>query len=343
MNIDNIYIYNTYTIFFLFKSFYALTLIIFMLFILLSNNGKNNFNYEIKLYKKYITICNRFKKYDNMEKTENANPYLSIILPVYNMEKYIERALLSILHQSFQDFEIILINDFSNDNTKQIIQKYWKKEKKIRVIEHEQNLGIYISRVDGLLSAKGRFILFIDPDDILLNRFLFQKIYEINNKYNLDIIEFVVFWKKEGNNKITIPNEHIYNHFHSFSEKIIYHPQLSNIIFFDPSNKNKSGLICRTIWNKIIKKTILLKTINFIGLDNYKFKNFNYAEDTIMNIINFQFANNYTNINFPGYLYIIRKKSISHKNFGPDYDIQISVNFLLYLTILYKYIFIKFI
>ena len=62
-----------------------------------------------------------------------------------------------------------------------------------------------------------------------------------------------------------------------------------------------------------------------------------------MNIINFQFANNYTNINFPGYLYNIRKKSISHKNFGPDYDIQISVNFLLYLTLLYKYIYINFI
>ena len=273
-----------------------------------------------------------------MEKTKNANPYLSIILPVYNMEKYIERALLSILHQSFQDFEIILINDFSNDNTKQIIQKYWKKEKRIRMIEHKQNLGVYISRVDGILNAKGQFILFIDPDDILLNPCLFQKIFEINNKYNLDIIEFVVFYEKEGNNKITIPNEHTLNHFHSFSEKIIYYPQLSNIIFFDHSNKNISGIICRTIWNKIIKKAILLKTINFIGFDIDKFKNFNYAEDTIMNILNFQFANNYTNINVPGYLYNIRKKSISHKNSGPDYDIQISVNFLLYLTILYKYI-----
>ena len=141
MNIDDINIYNTFTKFFLFKLFYALTFIIFMNFLLFFNNSKNNFNYEIKLYKKYIKICNRVKKYDNMEKTKNANPYLSIILPVYNMEKYIERALLSILYQSFQDFEIILINDFSNDNTKQIIQKYWKKEKKIRMIEHKENLG----------------------------------------------------------------------------------------------------------------------------------------------------------------------------------------------------------
>lgn len=110
MNIDDTNIYNTFTKLFLFKSLYALTFIIFMYFLLLFNNSKNNFNYEIKLYKKYITICNRFKKYDNLEKTKKVNPYLSIILPVYNMEKYIERALLSILHQSFQDFEIILTN-----------------------------------------------------------------------------------------------------------------------------------------------------------------------------------------------------------------------------------------
>ena len=61
-------------------------------------------------------------------------------------------------------------------------------------------MGIYSSRVDGILNSKGKYILFIDPDDILLNPFLFQKIYELNNKYNLDIIEFVVYYQEEGNN-----------------------------------------------------------------------------------------------------------------------------------------------
>ena len=319
-------------------SLLTLDLIILLNLLLFNNIKINIFNYDLKLYKKYIKKCTRFKKYSVIKSLKKINPYLSVVLPVYNMEIYIERVLLSILNQSFQDFEIIIINDFSNDNTKKIIQRYSKMEDKIRIIEHSHNLGIYISRINGILNSKGLFVLLIDPDDILLNPYLFQKIYEINNKYNLDIIEFVVFYEKEGNNRIIIPVEHRLNHFHSFSEKIINNSQLSNILFFEPSNKNISGLICRSIWNKIIKKNILLKTINFIGEENYNYKGFNYAEDTIMNIINFQFANNYTNINVPGYLYNFRKNSISHKNLGSDYNIKISINFLLYLKLLYKYI-----
>jgi glycosyltransferase involved in cell wall biosynthesis len=156
----------------------------------------------MKLYKKYIMLCKRLKKNSNNKQKNSGLPYLSIILPVYNMEKYIERALLSILNQSFQDFEIIIVNDFSKDNTKQIIKKYKKNEEQIRIIEHNQNLGIYTSRVDGILNSKGQYILLIDPDDIILNPFLFQKIYELNKKYNLDIIEFVVYYQEERNNII---------------------------------------------------------------------------------------------------------------------------------------------
>lgn len=219
-----------------------------------------------------------------------------------------------------------------------VIQKYKNTEEQIRIIEHNKNLGIYSSRVDGILNSKGKYILFIDPDDILLNPFLFQKIYELNNKYNLDIIEFVVYYQEEGNNKIIIPNEHRLNHLHNFEETIIYQPHLSNLLFFEPGNEKEYGIICRTIWNKVIKKNILLETINFIGKDIYKYKYFNYAEDTIMNIINFQYANNYSNFNIPGYLYNIRKKSISHGEFGAEHHIFVSKNFLLYLKILFKYI-----
>lgn len=315
----------------------SLLILIILLNIMINNSKNKILKSEMDLYKKYIITCTRFKKYNNKKRINNKNPYLSIILPIYNMEKYIERALLSILNQSFQDFEIIIVNDFSNDNTEQIIQKYKKIESKVKVIEHNQNFGTYLSRVDGALDSKGQYIIFIDPDDILLNPCLFKKIYEFNSKYYLDIIEFIVFFEDEGNNKIIIPDNHRLNHFHNFKQKIIYQTKLSNLLFFEPGNENISGIICRPIWNKVIKKSILLKTINFIGKDIYTKKYFNFAEDTIMNIINFQFANNYSNVNIPGYLYNIRKKSISH-NYASNYNILISKNFLLYFKLLYKYI-----
>jgi len=209
---------------------------------------------------------------------------------------------------------------------------------KIKIIEHEQNLGIYASRVDGVLSSNGKYILYVDPDDAILNPDLFQKIFDFNYIYNLDMIEFIVFYEEEGKNDLYIPKEHRLNHLHKFSEKIIYQPKLSNLLFFEPIERNYSDIICRPIWNKIIKKKILLKTINFLGKDIYKNKYFNFAEDTIINIINFQFAKNYSNVDVPGYLYNIRKKSITHGDLGINHDIMISNNFFLYLKLFYKYV-----
>ena len=329
------YLINFYRKFFIIKNV-ILLIIIFLLFRLLKNNKLYQLKKEIKLYKKYIADCQKFKNFNKI--IINKNPYLSIIIPTYNMEKYIERALSSILNQSFQDFEIIIINDYSNDNTKNIIKKFSFFLNKIKIVEHKKNLGIYASRIDGVLYSNGKYILYVDPDDAILNPNLFQKIYDYNFRYNLDIIEFIVYHVEEGKHCIYIPKDHTLNHFHNFSEKIIYQPKLSNLLFFNPKENNYSDIICRSIWNKMIKKNILLKTINF--LENYIYKNkyFNFAEDTIINIINFQFANNYSNLNLPGYLYNIRKKSISHGNFGKNHDIMISRNFFLYLKLFYKYI-----
>jgi len=88
----------------------------------------------------------------------------------------------------------------------------------------------------------------------------------------------------------------------------------------------------------MIKKNILLKTINFIGEDIYKYKYFNLAEDTIMNILNYQFAYNYSNLDLPGYLYINRKKSISHNNLNINQDIILCKSAIVYLKLFYKYI-----
>ena len=327
---------NYINIFFIIKNLILLIIILF-LFRLLKNNKIYQLKNEIKLYKKYIKSCRKIKIFQN-ETIINKNPYLSIIIPVYNMEKYIERALLSVINQSFQDFEIIIINDYSNDNTKYIINKFIFLVNKIKIIEHKENLGIYASRIDGALSANGKYILYVDPDDAILNQNLFQRIYDFNINYSLDIIEFIVLYEEEGKNTIYIPEEHTLNHFHNFTQKIIYQPELSNLLFFKPREKNYSDIICRCVWNKIIKKQILLKTINFLGKYIYKNQYFNFAEDTIINIINFQYANNYTNIDIPGYLYNIREKSISHGNLGKNHDIMISSNFFLYLKLLYKYI-----
>ena len=252
------------------------------------------------------------------------------------MEKYIERALLSILNQSFKDYEIIIINDFSKDKTNNIIQKFQLKESNIKIYYHHKNLGTFASRVDAVLNSNGKYIIFLDPDDLFLNQNLFQQLYAFNLKYNLDIIEFTVYNENEDENNLYYSNDHRINHYHNFSDVIIYQPELSNILFYEPKTKNISYVYCRNIWNKIIKKNILLKTIDFIGKEYCKNKYFIFAEDTIMNILNFQFSSNYSNIYLPGYMYNIRINSASHGDF-----INITLinnNIFLYLSLFFKYI-----
>ena len=86
-------------------------------------------------YKNYIKDCKNLKRYYINKNITNIKPYISICLPVYNMEKYIERAFLSIINQSFQDFEIIIVNDNSNDNTEHIIKNLQFKEKRLKIFK----------------------------------------------------------------------------------------------------------------------------------------------------------------------------------------------------------------
>jgi len=89
---------------------------------------------------------------------DNRNIYFSIIVPAFNVEKYIHRAISSILTQSFQTFELIIVNDGSSDNTTSIIKEYAKSNKKIIVIDHEKNESQHIARMNGVAAANGKYM-----------------------------------------------------------------------------------------------------------------------------------------------------------------------------------------
>lgn len=316
------------------KKLYNILIILILIIIVIYSYIHKN---ELMKYKNFINDCNELKRLNQIKIKHNRNPFVSICIPVYNMENYIERSVLSIINQSFQDFEIIIVNDNSNDNTEKIIKNLQKEDNRIKIVTHKKNLGVYSSRVEAITIAKGEYVILIDPDDMILNEELLQELYNYNLIYKLDMIEFSVFHKREEKKTVYFPNNHKLNHFHKFKKKIIYQPELSNIIFYKPNTYKYSEVICRTIWNKIIRRNILLKTIDYIQND-FKNKFLITADDTPINIINFNFARNYSNINLPGYLYNIRKNSMSNGKNGKKHDIIVSINYLLYYKFLYRYI-----
>ena len=311
--------------------------ILILLFILTDLKYKNNNLFISKFlasYNHYIKDCMNLKKYKR-NKIKKDIPYISICLPVYNMEKYIEQAILSILNQSFQNFEIIIVNDFSNDNTINVIKKLQLKDDRIRLINHLKNLGVYTSRVDSILASRGKYLILMDPDDMFLNQNLLEKLYNYNLKYNLDIIEFTTICYLEEKHNFTVIKKYYHNH--NFTKRIISQPILSDIYFYHPGTYNYSRVQCRIIWNKIIRRKIILNSILYIGYDYYK-KRFITADDIMINLICFHFSNNYSNINLPGYMYNIRQISMTHGNSSKTKRELFCYNHLLYLKKLYKFI-----
>ena len=113
---------------------------------------------------------------------------VSVIIPVYNAEKYLRKFLDSIINQSFTNFEVICVNDGSTDNSEKILKEYAAIDKRLVIIE-QKNSGQGTARNNALNLAKGKYIVFADPDDWLELNAL-QEIYNDFRTHNADVIEF---------------------------------------------------------------------------------------------------------------------------------------------------------
>lgn len=117
------------------------------------------------------------------------NPFISIIIPVYKVEKYLSRCLESLMRQIYQNFEVILVDDGSPDQCPQICDEWCKKDTRIHVI-HQKNKGVSSARNRGLQIASGIYIGFIDPDDWVDDDFLQKLVETIEANPELDLLVY---------------------------------------------------------------------------------------------------------------------------------------------------------
>jgi cellulose synthase/poly-beta-1,6-N-acetylglucosamine synthase-like glycosyltransferase len=121
----------------------------------------------INYLNKCLISLNKTKQTSNFNFNFNLFeiPKITVIIPVYNCQKSIELSLTSILNQNMTDFEIILINDNSTDNSLKIIRKMKSYDNRIRIINNHKNMGTLYSRSIGVLNSKGKYIFMLDNDD----------------------------------------------------------------------------------------------------------------------------------------------------------------------------------
>lgn len=113
-------------------------------------------------------------------------PLISVIVPVYNGEKFIDQCINSITNQTLKDIEILIINDGSKDSTLDIIEKISKADSRIKII-NQKNLGVSAARNNGISKARGKYIGFVDADDYI-DKTMYEKMYEKAEEFNSDIV-----------------------------------------------------------------------------------------------------------------------------------------------------------
>lgn len=204
---------------------------------------------------------------------------VSIIVPVYNVEKYIEKCLDTLVNQTLQEIEIIIVNDGSTDETKQKIEKFLLAyPEKIKYLE-KTNGGLSDARNYGIPSASGKYVGFVDSDDYV-ELDMFEKMYQKAEEENSDMVECDFIW--EYPNKQKIDTGRIYN------------------------NKKEAFIYARVVaWNKLIKRETLEKSnIKFPKGLRYEDTEFFYKLLPNLNKISF--------VKIPMVHYIQRSNSIAN-------------------------------
>jgi glycosyltransferase involved in cell wall biosynthesis len=212
-------------------------------------------------------------------------PKISVVIPCYNSEKFVDKAIDSVLRQSLNEIEIILVNDGSNDKTSIILQQYKMEDNRIEVVSHGKNQGLGAARNSGMAVASGEYIFFLDSDDYLHPNFL-ESLYDKALQENLDILQ-AQFIIHTNENKEIYPKDLI-----PFLQPVNGIQYYNEGIFVEPK-------ACGKLWKN-----------SFIKENNLQFSN-GYFEDMLMVHKAFFLAKRINNIILPGYHYIIRKESIS--------------------------------
>ena len=179
--------------------------------------------------------------------TQNQ-PKISVIIPVYNVEKYLRRALNSLQAQTFTDWEAICVNDGSTDNSLSILQNYAEQDSRFKII-NQANLSLSTSRNNGLKEAKGEYIYFFDSDDFLHPQ-CFEIIYDCAVKNQAELVTFNFFKNKSGDMEPQL------------YDKAQIKAKITNEPLFYQTKRGKFR-ISFNVWTKLYKRE-LLENLEFI-------------------------------------------------------------------------------
>ncbi|MBQ3047620.1 MAG: glycosyltransferase family 2 protein [Clostridia bacterium] len=229
------------------------------------------------------------------------NVLISMVVPIYKVEEYLDRCINSIVNQTYKNLEIILVDDGSPDNCPKMCDDWAKKDSRIKVI-HKQNGGLMAAWIDGLKVSTGDYVYFVDSDDYLELDSVSDYVEVIKNHKPDAILNqhYVTYDNKRELGKSLTYNKSGFLQNEDFDEFIKAY--LSNKTFFSYYR-----------WNKLFKRQILLNNIKFCNTKISVFEDINIIFATMLDIKNVYILNK------PSYNYYVRQSSMIRSAFKPSY------------------------
>lgn len=224
-----------------------------------------------------------------------VNPAISIVVPVYEAEKYINRCIDSILAQIFTDFELILVDDGSTDNSGKICDEYAAKDSRVRVI-HKFNGGVSSARNAALDIAAGEYIMFCDSDDYVDKQWC-QQMYAVIHHYPDAWINCNIYDDWEGDIKLRV---------HVSNDAQLYEKST----FFAIDKRSLSG----ALWNKIYSNGIIRS--HFLRFN----ENYKIGEDVNFNVHYYQYCTSSIWVSKALYYYCYNGSSLTHKYTSDNFN-----------------------
>ena len=217
---------------------------------------RKDFSEEWRDIKKFMYLSRNNILLDekiNINNYISENPKLSIVIPIYNGEKYLKQALTSIQNQDLKNIEIVLVDDCSSDQSVNLIKEMMLFDPRIKLFMNEENKGILYTKSKGVYLSMGKYVIVLDEDDIFGQRDALSTLYELAEKDDLDILGFSSMFTE------SIRKKGSYIH-HYFETPIIFQPNISKLSHdFTPEGKIKR--IGDNIWCYLFKTEIFNNTI----------------------------------------------------------------------------------
>ncbi len=219
----------------------------------------------------------------------NTSKLISIVIPVYNTEIYLERCLQSLINQTYRNLQIIVVNDASPGNVNEIMEHYQTIDNRIVYIEHKKNIGVFKARISGLQAANGEYISFVDSDDYIGTDYYRLLISEAEKSQADMVFSRTVLVGQEktvfGMHEVAFPNE------------IIDGESIFLDFFLAQEGRCYNW---HTLWNKLYKKTLWDKCLIFF--DQYK-EHINMMEDIACSFPLFYYARKISKVENSVYYY----------------------------------------